>query len=69
MYLSDIFVTAINPAGVPALSVPCGFADGLPVGLQLIAPHFGEPTLFRVGHAYQQTTNWHLRRPTPEGIA
>jgi aspartyl-tRNA(Asn)/glutamyl-tRNA(Gln) amidotransferase subunit A len=69
MYLSDIFVTAINPAGVPALSVPCGFADGLPVGLQLIAPHFGEPTLFRVGHAYQQTTNWHLRRPTPEDIA
>jgi aspartyl-tRNA(Asn)/glutamyl-tRNA(Gln) amidotransferase subunit A len=50
--------------GQPALSVPCGFtANGLPIGLQLVARHFGEPTLLRVGHAYQRTTEWHARRP------
>jgi aspartyl-tRNA(Asn)/glutamyl-tRNA(Gln) amidotransferase subunit A len=63
MYLSDAHVVAINPAGVPALSVPCGFTDGLPVGMQLIGPALGEPTLFRIGHAYQQVTDWHLQRP------
>ncbi len=50
--------------GQPALSIPCGFtANGLPIGLQLVARHFGEPTLLRVGHAYQRTTEWHARRP------
>ncbi len=63
MYLSDAHVVAVNPAGVPALAVPCGFTDGLPVGMQLIGPALGEPTLFRIGHAYQQVTDWHLQRP------
>ena len=53
-------------AGVPALSVPCGFdADGLPIGMQLAGPRWSEPLLLRVGHAYQAATEWHLRRPAP----
>ncbi len=63
MYLSDIYLVAVNPAGVPALALPCGFADGLPVGLQLIAPHGEEGLLFQVGHAYQQVTEWHHKHP------
>jgi aspartyl-tRNA(Asn)/glutamyl-tRNA(Gln) amidotransferase subunit A len=64
MYLSDIFTISVNLAGVPGLSVPCGFtAAGLPIGLQLIGPAFGEPALLRVGHAYQLATDWHQRRP------
>lgn len=69
MYLSDVHVVAANPAGVPALALPCGFApaqpDGarMPVGMQLIGPPLGEPLLFRVGAAYQRTTNWHQARP------
>jgi aspartyl-tRNA(Asn)/glutamyl-tRNA(Gln) amidotransferase subunit A len=64
MYLSDIFTISVNLAGVPGLSVPCGFtAAGLPVGLQLIGPAFGEQTLLRVGHAYQLATDWHTKRP------
>ena len=50
---------------LPGLSVPCGFSgDGLPIGLQLEATWWDEPLLLRVGHAYQQITNWHLRRPS-----
>lgn len=63
MYLSDIFVVATNPAGVPALSIPCGFSEGLPVGLQLIGNHLSEELLFQVGHAYQTVTEWHKTRP------
>jgi len=63
MYLSDIYTTPINPAGVPALSVPCGFVSGMPVGLQLIGRHLDEATLFQVGDAYQRATDWHTRRP------
>ncbi len=63
MYLSDIYTTPINPAGMPALSVPCGFAAGLPVGLHLIGRHLDEETLFQVGDAYQLATDWHTRRP------
>ena len=56
---------AYNLAGVPSLSVPCGFtADGLPLGLQLATRHFDEATLFRVAHAYEQATPWHRRWPT-----
>ncbi len=68
MYLSDIHVVAVNPAGVPALSVPCGFDDSMPVGMQIIGPALGEPTLFRIGHAYQQVTDWHTRRPPLEAV-
>ena len=64
MYLSDIFTTSVNLAGLPGLSVPCGFdAAGLPIGLQIIAPAFAEETALRVGDAYQRATEWHLRRP------
>ncbi len=64
MYLSDVFTTSVNLAGLPGLSIPCGFDDaGLPIGLQLIAPAFAEDVALRVGDAYQRATDWHLRRP------
>ena len=64
MYLSDVCTLPINLAGVPALVVPCGFSEGLPVGLQLIGRPFEEATLLRAGDAYQRLTDWHTRRPT-----
>ena len=67
MYLSDIYTIAVNLAGLPGMSVPCGFAVGLPVGLQLIGNYFAEAKLLNVAHRYQQATDWHQRRP--EGIA
>ncbi len=64
MYLSDVFTVTLNLAGLPGMSVPCGFANGtLPVGLQLIGHAFDEGTLFRVGGAYQERTDWHTRTP------
>jgi len=63
MYLSDIYTVAVNLAGLPAMSIPCGFADGLPVGLQLIGNYFAEARLLNVAHRFQQATDWHLRRP------
>ena len=63
MYLSDIYTVAINPAGVPALALPCGFSKDMPVGMQLISKHLDEQTLFQVGHAYQQVTDWHKQLP------
>jgi len=63
MYLSDIYTIAVNLAGLPGMSVPCGFAGGLPVGLQLIGNYFAEAQLLNVAHRYQQATDWHQRRP------
>ncbi len=63
MYLSDIYVVATNPAGVPAIALPCGFSNNLPVGMQLIGKHLDEQTLFQVAHAYQQVTDWHKQLP------
>ncbi|OGN75919.1 MAG: aspartyl/glutamyl-tRNA amidotransferase subunit A [Chloroflexi bacterium GWB2_49_20] len=63
MYLSDIFVVATNLAGVPALSLPCGFSEGLPVGMQLIGNHLSEEILFQIGYAYQAETEWHNMHP------
>ena len=63
MYLSDIYVVATNPAGVPAMALPCGFSNNMPVGMQLIGKHLDEQTLFQVGHAYQQVTDWHKKLP------
>jgi aspartyl-tRNA(Asn)/glutamyl-tRNA(Gln) amidotransferase subunit A len=64
MYLSDIFTISANLAGIPALSVPCGFsAAGLPIGLQLMGRHFNEEMLFRVAHRFEQATEFHKRRP------
>ena len=64
MYLNDIYTIGANLAGLPAMSLPCGFADGLPVGLQLIGPHFSEGRMLNAAHRYQQETDWHLRAPS-----
>ncbi len=67
MYLEDVFTLPANLAGVPALAFPAGFnRDGMPVGMQLMGPHFREDMLLRAAHAYQQVTDWHTR--VPEGI-
>jgi aspartyl-tRNA(Asn)/glutamyl-tRNA(Gln) amidotransferase subunit A len=64
MYLSDIYTISVNLAGLPAISVPCGFSRaGLPIGLQLIGRAFEEDTLLRAAHAYEQSTQWHLKKP------
>ncbi len=63
MYLADIYTVAANLAGIPGLSVPCGFSDGLPVGLQILGKHFDEETVLRVGYAYEQVTDWHKAKP------
>ena len=63
MYLNDIFTQPANIAGIPGISVPCGIADGLPVGLQIMAGHLREETLLRVAYAYEQATEWHTLRP------
>ena len=63
MYLSDIYTIAVNLAGLPGMSIPCGFAGGLPVGLQLIGNYFDEARLLNVAHRYQLATDWHARRP------
>lgn len=63
MYLSDIFVVTQNLTGVPSLNVPCGFIAGLPVGMQIVGPHFSEKLLYQVGYAYEQETRWYEQRP------
>lgn len=64
MYLSDICTLPINIAGLPAISVPAGFADGLPVGMQIIGKPFAEETILKVAYAYEQATVWHKRKPS-----
>lgn len=63
MYLSDIYTIAVNLAGLPAMSIPCGFLDKLPVGMQLIGPAHSEAKLLNVSHKYQQETDWHHQAP------
>ncbi|MFH1045334.1 MAG: Asp-tRNA(Asn)/Glu-tRNA(Gln) amidotransferase subunit GatA [Candidatus Omnitrophota bacterium] len=64
MYLSDVFTISANLSGIPAISLPCGFnREGLPIGLQIIAPPFAEEQLLRVAYAYEQATPWHTKRP------
>jgi aspartyl-tRNA(Asn)/glutamyl-tRNA(Gln) amidotransferase subunit A len=63
MYLSDVCTLPINIAGVPAISIPAGFAQGLPVGMQLIGKPFSEEALFNLAYAYQQATDWHQKKP------
>ena len=67
MYLNDIYTIGANLAGLPAMSLPCGFAAGLPVGLQLIGPHFSEARMLNAAHRYQMETDWHLRAPAAFG--
>jgi aspartyl-tRNA(Asn)/glutamyl-tRNA(Gln) amidotransferase subunit A len=67
MYLSDIYTISVNLAGLPALSLPCGFdRQGMPIGMQIIGKRFDELTVLRVAHAYEQATEWHLRKPRME---
>ena len=66
MYLSDIYTIAVNLAGLPGMSIPCGFGGGPsnhPVGLQIIGDYFSEAQMLNVAHQYQQVTDWHLRMP------
>jgi Asp-tRNA(Asn)/Glu-tRNA(Gln) amidotransferase A subunit family amidase len=61
----SLWTAPFNAAGLPALSVPCGVdAAGMPVGLQLVGRPFDEASVLRAGHAYEQATDWHLRRPS-----
>jgi aspartyl-tRNA(Asn)/glutamyl-tRNA(Gln) amidotransferase subunit A len=65
MYLSDIFTISCNLAGVPGMSVPCGFSsNGLPIGLQLLGPHFGEHQVLRAAYHYEQQTTWSTQYAT-----
>jgi len=63
MYLNDIYTIGANLAGLPGLSMPCGFVDELPMGLQLVGPHFAEDRLLNAAHQFQQATDWHRRCP------
>jgi len=64
MYLADIFTISVNLAGVPGMSVPCGFTSGeLPVGLQIIGKHFDEESILKIAYAYEQATEWHKKKP------
>ena len=64
MYLSDVCTLPINIAGVPAISIPAGFANGLPVGMQIIGKPLAEETVLHIAFAYEQATDWHNKRPT-----
>ncbi|GHI00602.1 Asp-tRNA(Asn)/Glu-tRNA(Gln) amidotransferase subunit GatA [Neobacillus kokaensis] len=63
MYVNDILTIPVNLAGVPGISVPCGFDGGLPLGLQIIGKHFDEATIYRVAHAFEQATDYHKQKP------
>ena len=63
--LQDYFTCAMNLAGIPSLSLPCGMSTGnLPIGFQVVGPHLSEELLYQVGHAFQQYTDWHTKKPT-----
>ncbi|PTY77327.1 aspartyl/glutamyl-tRNA amidotransferase subunit A [Heyndrickxia sporothermodurans] len=63
MYANDLLTIPVNLAGVPGISVPCGFTNGLPLGLQIIGKHFDEATVYKVAHAFEQATNFHKEKP------
>jgi aspartyl-tRNA(Asn)/glutamyl-tRNA(Gln) amidotransferase subunit A len=63
MYLNDVYTIGANLAGLPAISIPCGFVRNLPVGLHLVAPPLAEARLLKVAHHFQRATDWHTRVP------
>lgn len=63
MYLQDVFTLSLNLAGLCGISIPCGFAEGLPIGVQVLGGAYQEETILRVAYAYEQATDWHLRKP------
>jgi aspartyl-tRNA(Asn)/glutamyl-tRNA(Gln) amidotransferase subunit A len=64
MYLSDVFTLPASLAGIPGISVPCGFtSEYLPIGLQILGPHFREELILRIAHQFEQATPFHLQRP------
>lgn len=67
MYMNDILTIPVNLAGLPGMSLPAGFSNGLPIGMQLIAPQFGEETIYRAGYAFEQATDFHKEVPTIGG--
>ena len=66
MYLEDIYTIAVNLAGLPGISIPAGFANGLPIGMHIVGKDFGEGKLLNVAHQFQQQTDWHKRKPNFE---
>jgi len=64
MYLTDVFTVSLNLVGMCGISLPCGFSDGMPVGLQLMGPALGESAILRAAYAYEQATDWHTQRPS-----
>lgn len=67
MYLADVLTVPVNLAGVPAISIPCGFSKGLPIGMQLIGKHFDEKTVYRAAYTFEQHTQFHKRKPSLSG--
>ena len=63
MYLSDVYTVSTNLAGLPAISIPMGFKENMPLGLQIIGKHFDEENILRISHLYQKETDWHLKKP------
>ncbi|MGO2852868.1 MAG: amidase family protein, partial [Tetragenococcus koreensis] len=63
MYTSDILTIPVNLAGLPGMSIPCGFSNDLPVGLQLIGNHFAEDTMYKAAYSFEQATDFHAKKP------
>jgi aspartyl-tRNA(Asn)/glutamyl-tRNA(Gln) amidotransferase subunit A len=63
MYLNDILTIPVNLAGLPGMSIPAGFSEGLPVGLQIIGKHFDEATMYKAAYAFEQATDFHTKKP------
>jgi aspartyl-tRNA(Asn)/glutamyl-tRNA(Gln) amidotransferase subunit A len=64
MYLIDVFTVSLNLTGICGISVPCGFSEGMPVGLQIIGPALGESAILQTAYLYEQATEWHKRKPS-----
>ena len=63
METNDLLTTSINLAGLPAISIPCGFSEGMPLGLQIIGKHFDEESVYKAAYAFEQSTNFHTQKP------